>query len=156
MCSAVGLVQDRPECAALMQHHGTQIIDAMGLIGVLVGQEHRIDVIDMGIDQLLAQIWRGIDHDPRNASIARTLDQQRTATSAVLRIFGVAGAPAQRRPRNAGRRSAAKDRKIKRHAVAFGAGTLLNRRKKFSVVCREISSSVTPRASASTLAISTT
>jgi hypothetical protein len=35
-------------------------------------------------------------------------------------------------------------------------GTLEKSRKKFSVVCRAISSNATPRVSASTLAVSTT
>ena len=33
---------------------------------------------------------------------------------------------------------------VSAHAAAFGAGTLENSRKKFSVVCRAISSSETP------------
>ena len=39
-----------------MQHDGTQIVHAVSLVGVLVGQEHRIDVIAFGVDQLLAQV----------------------------------------------------------------------------------------------------
>ena len=47
--------------------------------------------------------------------------------------------------------------KVKAHAdVANVRGTLLNRRKKFSVVSRAISSSETPRAAAKTLAVSAT
>ena len=48
--------------------------------------------------------------------------------------------------------------RVMRHAraTAAGRGTLLNSRKKFSVVWRAISSGVTPRISASTLAVSTT
>ena len=140
----------------LMQHHRTQIVDAMGLIGMLVGEKHRVDVIDIGVDQLLAQIRRGIDHDPRGAAFRRPLDQQGAAAAAVFRIARIAGAPAQRRPRHAGRRSAAENGQRQRHAAAFAGGTLLNRRKKFSVVWRDISSSETPRVSASTFAISTT
>ena len=40
----------------LMQHDRTQIVDAVGLVGVLVGQEHRVEMIDFGVDQLLAQV----------------------------------------------------------------------------------------------------
>src|SRR5262249_48458246 len=72
------------------------------------------------------------------------------------RIVGIAAAPAERRARHAGGRAAAHDRQRQRHAAAFDAGTLENRRKKFSVVSLEISSKLTPRASASTLATSTT
>ena len=41
---------------ALVQHHGAEIVDAVGLIGMLMGQKHRVDVVDTGVDQLLAQI----------------------------------------------------------------------------------------------------
>src|ERR1700730_2165144 len=113
-------------------------------------------MIDIGVDQLLAQVGRGVDHDPRRALLRGALDQQRTASAAVLRIVGIAFAPAQRRARHARRRAAAEDRQRQRHAAAFPRGTLENRRKKFSVVWREMSSSETPRVSASTFAISTT
>ncbi len=150
------LVQIDRNAPALMHHDRAQIVDAMGLVGVLVGQKHRVDVVDMGVDQLLAQIGRGVDQDPRHAAIGSPLGQQRAAAAAVFRIVGIAGAPAERRTRNAGRGSAAEDRQRQRHAVASAGGTLLNSRKKFSVVWREISSSETPRVSASTLATSTT
>jgi len=55
-----------------------------------------------------------------------------------------------------GRGAAAENCQGHRHAIASARGTLLNRRKKFCVVWREISSSETPRVSASTLATSTT
>ena len=56
MCSRCGLVQIDRNPPALVQHHGAQIVDAVGLIGVLVGQEHRIDMVDIGVDQLLTQV----------------------------------------------------------------------------------------------------
>ncbi len=150
------LVEINGNAPALMQHDGTEIVDAVGLVGVLVGQEHRVDVIDLGIDQLLAQIGRGVDHDPRGAVRAVTLDQQRAAASAVFWIVGIARAPAERRAWHARRGAAAEDRQRHRHATAFGAGTFEKSRKKFSVVCRDISSSETPRVSARTFATSTT
>ena len=61
---------------ALVQHDGAQVVDAMGLVGVLMGQKHRVDMVDMGIDQLLSQIGRGIDHDPRDALIPGLLGEQ--------------------------------------------------------------------------------
>src|SRR3984885_5662753 len=124
---------------------------------MLVGQEHRVDVVDIGVDQLLAQIGRGIDHDPRDAAIRCPFGKQRAAAAAVPGIVGIASTPTQRRARDAGGGSAAENRQGQRHAAAFaGGGTLLNKRKKFAVVWSDISCSETPRASASTLAISTT
>ena len=116
----------------------------------------RPTVIDLGVDQLFAQVRRGVNHDPRGAVRARTLDQQRAAAAAVFRVVGIASAPAQCRSRYAGGGAAAEDGQRHRHAAAFGVGTFENSRKKFSVVCREISSSETPRVSASTFATSTT
>ena len=55
------LVQIDRNAPALVQHHRAEIVDAVGLVGVLVGQEHRVDMIDPGVDQLLAQIGRGVD-----------------------------------------------------------------------------------------------
>jgi hypothetical protein len=74
----------------------------MGLVGMLMRQKHRIDVIDVSVNQLLAQIWRGIDDDPRNPAIPGPLDEQRAAASAVFRIAGIARTPAERGTRNAG------------------------------------------------------
>ena len=150
------LVQIERNAPALMQHHRAQIVNAVGLVGMLVGQKYRIDVVDMSVDQLLTQVGRGIDHDPRDAMASCAFDQQRATTSPVLRIPGIARSPAEGGPWNAGGRATAEDRQAHGHAAAFDAGTLLNRRKKFYVVCREISSSEAPRASASTLAISIT
>src|SRR5882672_6164238 len=150
------LVQIDRNAPALMQHDRAKIVDSMGLISMLMRQKHRIDVIDIGVDQLFAQIGRGIDHHARNPAIPGPLGKQRAAAATVFRIIRIAGAPAERGTRDAGRGSAAENSQAQRHAVASAAGTLENRRKKLSVVWREISSSETPRASASTLATSTT
>src|ERR1700678_2859591 len=151
------LIEIDRNAPALMQHDRSEIVDAVGLVGMLMGQEHGVDVVNMGIDQLLAQIRRGIDHDPRYSAIRCLLGQQRATAAAVPGIVGIARAPAERRARHTGGGSAAENGQGQRHAAAFtGGGTLLNRRKKFAVVRSDISCSETPRASASTLAISTT
>ena len=95
----------------------TQIIDAMGVVGMLVGVENAVEPIDLGVEQLLAQIRRGVDQDPRDAAGIATLDQERRAAAAVFRIVGIAGAPAQRRPRHAAGRSAAENGEFQRHAA---------------------------------------
>src|SRR5258708_40224877 len=122
---------------------------------MLVGKEHRVDVIDRGVNQLLAQVRRGVDQNPCDALLRRQFSEQRAAAAAVFRIVRIACAPTKRRPRHPSRRSAAKNFQGQRHAAA-SAGTLLNRRKKFSDVCRDTSSSATPRVFASTFAVSTT
>ena len=107
---------------------------------------------------LLAQVGRGVDQDAGDARAAvAALDQQRAAAAAVFRIGRVAGAPAERRPRHARGRAAAQDgeRSGSCRRGASVRGTLLNRRKKFSVVWRRNLVWPTPRTSASTLAVST-
>jgi len=44
-----GIHVNRNALAAL-QHHGAQVIHAMGLVGMFVREEHRVDVVDLGID----------------------------------------------------------------------------------------------------------
>ncbi len=130
----------------------------MGVVGVLMGVEHAVDPIDAGVEQLLAQVRRGVDQDAGAAAVGGfALDQDGAAPAPVLRVGGVAMAPAEPRTRNAAGKAAAEDGDGKRHAAAAELrGTLLNRRKKFSVVWRAISSVETPRVAASTLATSTT
>ena len=48
-----------------------QIVDAVGVVGVLVGVEHAVEPIDVGIEQLLAQVRRGVDQDARDAAAGR-------------------------------------------------------------------------------------
>ena len=137
--------------------NAAQVVDAVDVVGMLVGVEHAVEPIDVGVEKLLAQIGRRIHQDPRDTAVVVALDEQCSAPAAVFRIGRIADAPAQRRPRHAAGRPAAEDRELQRHAAAAAVrGTLLNRRKKFSVVCRAISSNETPRVSASTFAVSTT
>ena len=149
---------DRPP---LLDEQRAQVVDAVGVVGMLVGIEHAVEPIDFGIEELLAQIGRGVDKDTGNAARAASLDQKRGAPAPVLRIVRVASAPAKCRAGHAAGRSAAQNGELERHfrfhaATAAGRGTLPNRRKKFSVVCRAISSNETQRTSASTFAVSTT
>src|SRR3954447_20525980 len=104
------LVKVDRNAAALVQHDRAQIVDAVGLVGVLMGQVYRVDVIDICIDQLLAQVGRGIDHDPRGAVRACALDHQRAAAATIFWIVGIASAPAEGRTRYAGRGTAAEYR----------------------------------------------
>src|ERR1043166_9106326 len=127
------------------------------MVGVLVGIEHGVEPFDVGVEQLLAQIRRRVDqHTGAPARIA-ALDQQRAAPATVLGIVGIGIAPAEPDARHAGRRSTAEDRGRERHAAFMAArGALANRRKKFSVVWRAMSSTLTPRVCASTRAVSAT
>jgi hypothetical protein len=66
-----------------------QIIDAMGMIGMVMGQQHGIEPADAGGQQLFAQIRAGIDQD----GVASVLDQQRHPAPTVFRVVRVAGTP---------------------------------------------------------------
>src|SRR5690242_8519651 len=150
------LVHIGVELTAGANEQRAQVVDAVGVVGMLVRVEDAIEPIDIRVQELLAQVRRGVDQHPGALALA-ALDQERTAAPAVLRILGITGAPAERRPRHAARRAAAQDGELEAHAAAAALrGTLENRRKKFSVVWAAISSSDTPRACASTLAVSTT
>ena len=139
--------------------HGkrAQIVDAMGVVGVLVRVQHAVEPIDLGIDELLAQIGRGVDQHAGAPVRAGPLDQERAAPPPVFRIVGIAEAPAERRARNPSGRATAENGEGEGHPLAIaGRGAFANRRKKFSVVSRAIVSSDAPRVSASTRAVSTT
>ncbi len=95
------LVQMDVDALPLVQEQCAQVVDAMGVVGVLVGVEDRIQPVDLGRQQLLAQVGRRIDQDAGHAAAFAALDQQRGAAAAVLGIAGIADAPAERRPRDA-------------------------------------------------------
>ena len=156
-----GLVQIDIDAPATVDEQRAQVVDAVGVVGVLVRVEHRVDPIDVGVEQLLAQIRRGVDQHPGDAGAVAALDQQRGAAAAVLGILRVAVAPAEPGARNAAGRAAAEDLEVQRHAAvksarAAGRGTLSNSLKKLALVWRAISSGETARVSAKTLAVSTT
>src|SRR5262249_8992972 len=152
-----GFVQVDVDPPPAADEEAAQVVNAMGVVGVLMGEEYRVKPVHLGVEKLLAQIGRGVDQDPGDAGSVAPFHQERVA-AAVSGIARIAGPPAQRGTRNAARGPGAEDREARRHAAAPAAcrGTLRKRRKKFSLVCRAISCGDTWRASASTLAVSTT
>ncbi len=40
---------------------------AVGVVGVVMGVEHCVQVPDIGVEQLVAQVRRGVDQDRGNA-----------------------------------------------------------------------------------------
>ena len=124
-----------------------------------MGVQHGVEPVDPGIEKLLAQVGRGVDQHAGDAAGPLPLDQQRGPPPAVPGIVRIAGAPAERRARNAAGGAAAEIVNVSVMRAgdrALGRGTLRNRRRNSRVVWRAISSSDTPRVSASTLAVSTT
>ena len=112
----------------------------MGMVGMLMGVEHAVEPIDIGIQQLLAQIGRGVDQHPRRAAGRAALYQKRGAPPAVFRNFG-----SQSPQPSAGRGTPAEDPQPKMvnfgvmrgYAISRlppGAALCRTRRKKLSVV----------------------
>ena len=106
------LVQIDRNPPALMHHDRAEIVDAVGLVGMLMGQEHRVEMVDVGVDQLLAQVGRGVDHDPGRAMGGRRARPAASSGGGGFSDFWDRRRPsrapaAARRPRNRSRESSA-------------------------------------------------
>ena len=137
---------------------GAQIVDAVDVVGVLVAQQHAVEPVHTGIEQLFAQVGRGVHQDAGAAAIGcGTLDQDGAAPAAIFWIFRIASAPSGTGPRHAAGEAAAQNGdRIAHAAAAESRGTLLNNRKKFSVVCTATASYEMPRVAAKAFAVSVT
>src|SRR5690606_18510662 len=119
--------------------------------------EHAVEMGDLGVEQLFAQVRRGVDEHARCRFAAEAFDEQRAAAPAVLRVRGVTRAPARSEPRYPRRGAASEDGEAQSHAAAPSlCGTLRNRRKKLLLVCSANASGESPRAPATAFAVSTT
>ena len=94
-----------------------QIIDAMHVVGMRMGIDHRIQCADTGIQKLVAHVGRGVDQDPRYTLAALAFHQHRTAATAVLGVHGVAVAPVAPQPWHPARRPASQNGKAQRGHV---------------------------------------
>src|SRR5215470_15869276 len=92
--SPSGLVGINIHAPAMRDEQGAQVIDAMNVVRVFVRIEHAVEVIDVGTEQLLAQIRRGVHQHPGLPTAwAGAIDQNRAASPPILGIAGVAGPP---------------------------------------------------------------
>src|SRR2546428_12909120 len=105
----------------------TKIIYAVKMIGMRVGQYHRVEPRRAGVEHLLAQIGRGVDQE----RLAAAFHQERAAPPGVARIGRVAAAPVRADRRHAPGGAAAEQGCLHRGA---GRTAFWNRRKKLSVV----------------------
>ena len=87
---------------AAVDDEGSQIVDAVDVVGVRMSVNHGVGPIDPGRNHLFAKIRAGIDNDDRFAVLAELLDQQRCSAAAVFRVFGIAIAPVSADARDAG------------------------------------------------------
>src|SRR4051812_46134485 len=103
-----------------------------------VGVEEGVDGADAGVDALLAEVGAGVDED----ALAPGLDQDRAAAALVARVRGAADRAGAADLGHARGGAAAEDGDP--HAAARRGAAFANRRKKFSVVARSTSATVTP------------
>ncbi len=134
---------------ALADPEGAQVVDAVGLVGVVVGVEHRVHAADAGRGGLLAELRRGVDHHGGlggPVDVGAAAHQHRAAGAAVPRIGRVAHAPVAVRTRHAAGGPAAQDGELQRRA--HGLGIRSNRPKNASSVLDSASVRLQPRTSA--------
>ena len=126
----VGIDVDAP---AHIDREHPQVVDAMGVVGVLMGVEHAVDAIDVRSQQLLAQVRPGIDRARRRppGPMRSTSSEQRrrrlrgSSGSQAPQPMPIRGTPPEEpQPRIVNRR-------LMRHAVR-GRRHFRNSRKKFS------------------------
>jgi hypothetical protein len=55
------------QAGAAVEHDHAQIVDAMHMVGMVMGEDHRVQNADTGADQLLAHIGPGIDQHIGNS-----------------------------------------------------------------------------------------
>jgi hypothetical protein len=51
----------------------SKIVDTVGVVGVIMRVKHAIDVLDPGVDQLLANVWWGVNQNARVPVFAKAL-----------------------------------------------------------------------------------
>jgi len=91
-----------------------EIVDAVGVVGVLVGEDHAVETRDFGVEQLLAQIRRSV-HQHRGAAARLRFFDQRAGRRRFFGLFRVAATrPALPHARTR-RRNHSEDREGERH-----------------------------------------
>ncbi len=116
----------------------------MHVVGVVVGEDDRVEIAAARVDELLAHVRAGVDQDAGAALGADALHQQGAAAPPVQRVRRVAGAPVRPlRPdaRHAARGAGAEDGEAQRVGhQAPAPAALAKRRSKFSEVAAQNSS----------------
>jgi len=120
------LIQVYVDAPPVLDDQRAEVVDAVGMIGMRMGEEHSVKPIHLRRKQLLAQVRRRIHQHLGGARPIATLHQERSPAPAVLGVVRIAVPPSERRARHAPRRAAAENRKSQGHAAtAARCGTLL-------------------------------
>ena len=91
----VGVGPDRQAGAAVL-HDGAQVVDAVHVVGVRVGEDDAVEQADAGGEELRAQVGGGVDQHAGGAAAgrcARASSEQR-----LRRFFGFAGSQSPQSP----------------------------------------------------------
>ncbi len=133
----------------LADEEGPHVVDAMHLVGVVVGQEDAVQPPGARLRRLQPQVRRGVDDRRRLPLGPLPLfpDEEGTARAQVLWVRRIAGAPVAVRARHPARRTAAQQGHLQ--GSGHGRGIRSNRAKNASSVRVSASGSVQPRISAS-------
>ena len=122
------------------------IVQPMAVIGMVMRPHDRIDMDDVGAQQLRPHVGRRIDQDARG----RAFDQDGHASPPVLRLVRIAGAPVIADARHPGGCPAAQHGELQAHA------TLAKRVRKLADVAAASCSTLSPRKLARKRAVSAT
>ena len=108
MPASVSMVGMNIDPFAHGEHQRAQIVDAVKLVGMVVGDEDAVQMRGPRIDQLLAHVRRGVDQHRGFAMGRMPPHQDRAAPPPVLRLGRIAGAPIAGAVRPADARHAAR------------------------------------------------
>ena len=104
----VGVGPDRQAGAAVL-HDGAEVVDAVDVVGVRVGEGDAVEEAGVGGEELGAQVGGGVDEGAGGARRGGALEEEGAAAAAVLRVRRVAVAPVAADAGDAGGGAAAED-----------------------------------------------
>jgi hypothetical protein len=107
--------------AALDEVEHPQVVEAVDVVGVGVGEEHGIDAADVVNERLLAEVGRGVDEERAATAGIEHFDQHAGAQPAVARVGRGADGAVAGDARHAGRGAGAEERDAQAHAPGSAA-----------------------------------
>src|ERR1700724_4575676 len=101
------LIQVYVDAPPVLDDQRAEVVDAVGMIGMTMGEEYSVTPIHMRREQLLAQVRRRINQHLGGARPTATLHQERSPPAAILGVVRIAVPPSERGARHPPRRAAA-------------------------------------------------
>ena len=149
----LGVGPDRQPAAAVVDD-GPQVVDAVDVVGVRVGEDHAVEQADAGGEELRAQVGRWCRSAPgwcRRRSMRSTSSEQR-----LRRFLGSAGSQAPQSPPIRGTPAEEPQPRMVARSRAVIAAAFANSRSKFAEVSAASSAGSSPRCPAMIRAVSAT